>query len=323
MPRQNTSRFRWLWLLLSLLVLMLIPMFIPWQTGNLTSQPNPAKDYLEALHRLNDMRFHASPELNPLCQPQLLDQGQPVEKAIILVHGYTSCPQQFMELGKRFYNLGYNVLLVPMPHHGLSNRMTTDHAELTAEELTAYADEVVDIAQGLGEKVIMAGLSVGGVVTAFAGTHREDLDLAVLISPAFGYKAVPTLATAAAMNAFSVLPDDYGWWDETKQEQGGVPHGYPRYSQRALAQSLRLSFAARRSKPLAGKVIVVTNPNDAAVNNDLTYQTIKRWRRQGVNLITYEFPMELQLDHDLIEPGREDAQIEVVYPKLIELVEDN
>jgi hypothetical protein len=72
--------------------------------------------------------------------------------AIILVHGYTNCPQQFKALGQRFYDMGYNVLIAPLPHHGLADRMTEEHGLLTAEELAAYADETVDLAQGLGDQ---------------------------------------------------------------------------------------------------------------------------------------------------------------------------
>ncbi len=303
------------------LLLAILSLFIPWNTSSLEANPRPAQNYVAALKKIETFRNKEKRAMYPLCQVQLLTQGQKVQKAIVLVHGYTSCPQQFMELGKRFYDLGYNVLLAPMPHHGLSDRMTEAHSFLRASELAAYADEVVDIAQGLGEEVAMAGLSVGGVVTAFAATHREDIDLALLISPAFGYKAVPSAATAAAMNIYSLLPNGYGWWDAAKQEQGGAPHGYPRYAKRALAEALRLGFAARRHKPMSKKVIVVTNPNDAAVNNELIDKTIQRWRKQGIALEVYAFPMELQLDHDLIEPTHPAANIEVVYPKLVALVE--
>lgn len=323
--RQSFKRQWWRVLLFFTIGLFLsvLLLFIPWNTSSLHSRPQPVKTYTEALQRIDDLKSSESRAMNPVCNAQLLTQGKSVKRAIILVHGYTSCPQQFMELGTRFYRQGYNVLLAPMPHHGLSDRMTEAHSKLTAEELARYADQMVDIAQGLGDTVIMMGLSAGAVVTAFAAKNRRDLDIAVLISPAFGYKKVPTIATSAAMNAFSVLPNGYGWWDVEKQEQGGVPHGYPRYSQRALAQALRLSYAARSGKPKAGKILVVTNPNDEAINNEITYEEIKDWRKQKIKFETYEFPAALKLPHDLIEPLAPEGNIEVVYGKLVELVEGN
>ena len=48
-----------------------------------------------------------------------------------------------------------------IPHHGLKDRMTEDYAKLTALELTQLSDESMDIAQGLGEHILVAGLSMG------------------------------------------------------------------------------------------------------------------------------------------------------------------
>lgn len=315
-----SKRKRWWLVLPGSIVLAMGSIFIPWNTWNLKSSPNPVKNYAEALQRIADGQVQETALLNPLCQTQVLTHGQTTEQVIILVHGYTSCPEQFMQLGQLFYQRGWNVLLAPMPRHGYVDRMTKAHAELTAEELAVYSDEVVDIAQGLGKKVAMAGLSVGGLVTAFAATRRDDLDVAMLIAPAFSYNAIPTMATSAAMNAFAMLPNGYGWWNEDTKENGGVPHGYPRYAKRTLAQSLRLSYATRRQLPKSRKMIVVTNANDVAVNNELTYQTIAHWKKQGINLETHEFPLELNLDHDLIEPLHPNANTTAVYPKLVELM---
>ena len=180
-----------------------VVLFRPMSARGLTSQPDPTGDYAEAVERIEALRAgEASLGLNPLCQLKFMSHGQKVENAIVFVHGYTNCPQQFNELGQQFYELGYNVLIVPAPHHGLVDRMTADQAQLTAEELATYADTVVDITQGLGEHVTLAGISMGGIATAWAAQHRSDLDLAVLISPAFGFQMIPARATAPAVKAF-------------------------------------------------------------------------------------------------------------------------
>ncbi|MGD8820333.1 MAG: alpha/beta hydrolase, partial [Anaerolineae bacterium] len=153
-------------------------LFRPISIRNLTSTPTPATSYADAVERIETLRVQqASLALNPLCQLQFMTHGQKTGRAIVFVHGYTNCPQQFHELGQQFYELGYNVLIVPAPRHGLTDRMTTEQAQLTAEELATYADAVVDVAQGLGEHVTMAGISMGGIVTAWAAQQRSDVDL--------------------------------------------------------------------------------------------------------------------------------------------------
>jgi len=321
-----SRRRRWLIVLLvitSVLGVLLI-LSIPWNISRLTSHPHPVVSYAEALQRIEAWKGGEEGEMNPVCQVQLMTHGQKVENVIILVHGYTNCPQQFHELGRRFYDLGYNVLIAPLPHHGLADRITDTQAQLTAEELAAYADETVDIAQGLGDQVVMMGISAGGVVTAWAAQYREDLDSAIIISPAFGFKQIPTPLTAAVVNLYTFLPDSFVWWDPALQEEGSPAHVYPRYSKHALAQTLRLGLAvqreARRHPPAVHKIVMVTNAYDNSVNNELTSQVVTDWQAQNANLSTYEFEAGLKLGHDLIDPSQPDQPIETVYPRLIELV---
>ena len=262
--------------------------------------------------------------MNPVCRMQLMTHNKKTERAIILVHGYSSCPQQFHELGQRFFDSGYNVLIAPLPHHGLADRMTNAHARLTAEELAAYADQAIDIARGLGGQVFMMGLSAGGVTTAWAAQNRNDIDLAVIISPAFGFKKIPAPLTAAAMNFYTILPDALEWWDPLLKEKAPPAHSYALYSRHALVQILRLGFAtlndARHHPPAAKKIIMVLNANDIMVNNDETNHMINVWKADNANLTTYEFKADLKLGHDLIDPSQPDQRTEIVYPRLISLI---
>jgi esterase/lipase len=321
----NGIRRWWIVLLLLAIVLALALIIVtPWNISNLSSHPHPMQSYAEAVQRVEILRAQEPPDMNPVCQLQMMTHEKKVDRAIILVHGYTNCPQQFRELGQRFFDLGYNVLIAPLPHHGLADRMTKAHAQLTAEELAAYADETVDIAQGLGEQVIMMGISAGGVTTAWAAQNRSDLDLAVIISPVFGFKQIPTPLTAAVMNIYAFLPDSFEWWDPVLQADAPPSHAYPRYSKHALVQALRLGFAtqadARRLPPAAKKIVVVFNANDNSINNALTMDFVKIWQAHGANLTTYEFEANLKLGHDIIDLTQPDQQIDIVYPRLIDLV---
>jgi carboxylesterase len=312
--------------LLVLGIALIIATFViltPWNIPNVSSHPHPALSYSEALQRVETLRAQEPPDMNPVCRLKLMTHDKKVARAIILVHGYTNCPQQFQALGQRFFDLGNNVLIAPLPYHGLADRLTEAHAQLTAEELAAYADQTVDIAQGLGEQVTMMGISAGGVTTAWAAQYRRDIDLAVIISPAFGFKQIPTPLTAAAMNLYTFLPNSFYWWDPLRQAEASPPHAYPRYSTHALVQTLRLGFAiqaqAKRVKPAAQKIVVVFNANDDSVNNLLAMNVVENWQAHAANLTTYEFEDSLKLGHDIIDPAQPYQQIDIVYPRLIEL----
>ncbi len=323
---RNGTR-KW-WLLLLITGLTITTGFLllkPWDIAHLSSYPKPAQSYTEALHLVEILRKKDKQEMNPVCRMQLMTHNKKTEHAIVLVHGYSNCPQQFHELGQRFYDSGYNVLIAPLPHHGLADRMTKEHAELKAEELAAYADQTVDIARGLGKQVVMMGLSAGGVTTAWAAQNRNDIDLAVIISPAFGVKKIPTPLTAAAMNLYTLLPDALEWWDPLLKEKSPPAHSYPLYSRHALVEILRLGFAtldnARHTPPAAKKITVVLNANDMMVNNEETNKIIKVWEADKANLTTYEFKADLKLGHDLIDPSQPDQRINIVYPRLMMLID--
>jgi alpha-beta hydrolase superfamily lysophospholipase len=295
--------------------------------AQIASRPRPAASYDESVQRVAALQAQEREGYNPSCVTELLTHGSKAPRAIVLVHGYTNCPQQFVPLGRQFYERGDNVLIARLPRQGRADRMTAEHGGLLAAELAAYADEVVDIAVGLGEHITMAGLSGGGITTAWAAQHRVELDRAVLIAPAFGYKQIPASLTVGAMNtALLLLPNIFLWWDPKKREKSGPPHTYPRYSSRAVMNILRLGFATRahaaRRPPAARSIVVVTNANDDKVDNAAALRMVQVWRASGATDVThYEFPAELKLHHDLIDPDEPDAHPELVYPKLVELMD--
>lgn len=76
-----------------------------------------------------------------------------------------------------------------------------------------------------------------------------------------------------------------------------------------------------QSPPAVSTIIVVTNANDTAVNNEMTADVVANWQKGDVeHLETYEFEADLQLDHDLIDPAHPKQKVDLVYPVLIDLM---
>jgi carboxylesterase len=284
-----------------------------------------AADYPEAVRRI-ESKLAAEVDFNPGSHTILLTHHVRTAKAIVFVHGYPSSPSPFREIAARFYDRGYNVLAMTMPYHGLADRLNTGHSNLRAEDFMRYADEVVDIARGLGCRVTMVGISCGGLVTGWAAQQRRDIDLAVLISPGFGFKAIPSLWTPLVAWAWRVLPNSYIWDDPEKKADNPRLENYLRLSTRALGQILRLSRTiqalARQRAPAAGSIVVITNLNDPAVDNVVTDKVVALWRAHGAKDVqTYQFPADLRLGHDIISVNAPNMDIAVVYPKLLELID--
>ncbi len=292
-------------------------------TPDMQTHPQPADNYEKALGLFENLSSNEPQGMNPSCRSRLLTHGKKTGKAIILVHGYTSAPPQFLELGRMFFEKGYNVLIVTLPRHGLAERMTREHGRLKAEELAAYADRTVDIASGLGSHITIMGLSMGGVITSWAAQQRKEIDLAVIISPAFGFRKIPAPLTWPAMVFYRLLPDAFEWWDPELKENGMSPWEYPKYSRHALTELLNIGFVvrdeARKAPPAAKKILLVLNPSDDMVNNDMAEEVAANWEKRGADISTFTFDASLKLPHDLISPEQVGQRTDIVYPRLLEL----
>ncbi len=260
--------------------------------------------------------------MNPFCSYRVMTHGAQTERVIVLIHGFTSCPQCFQRLGEQLHALGHNVLLPRLPRHGLADRLNNDMAGLNAPELRTAAERAMDIATGLGHQVTVAGLSLGGVLAAHLALTRADLDRAVIISPLFAAPDLPEAVSGMTGFIAKALPNRFVWWDAKNREHlAGPSYAYPRFPTKGYGAMLTVGAAvrsaARRAKPRAREIRVLINAADPAVNNLATLRLVEHWRSTGENVALYEFPKELGLLHDIVSPEQTEQRIDLVYPVLM------
>jgi esterase/lipase len=298
--------------------------FRPVDTSALASRPHAATSYGEAVERLRALEALDGPDINPLCRSQAKLHGHKTARAIVLIHGFTSCPYMWHELADDLYSLGYNVLIGRVPHHGLQDRLNDDIANLKADELVHVCDRLVDITEGLGDAVAVAGISAGGVMAAWIAEQRADVDQVVIVNPNFTAPNFNLLASPV-VNILLTVPNQFLWWDEkTKERVPGPTYAYPRYSTHALGEIYRLGQAVEtksRVKPMARRVVVMTVQADPAVSNDFTDGVLRNWRSAGLkDLVTYRWPPSVISFHDILTPEQPYQRTALVYPKLLELI---
>ena len=294
-----------------------------------TILPNPAASYEEALARVEAIQAAESalPNLSPECGSLLMSHGEKVENAIVFLHGFTSCPDQFAALGEEYFNQGYNVLIPRQPRHGIQEFDGSPLKGLTAEELAIFGNDMADIAQGLGERVVVVGLSGGGSVATWLAQERSDIDLSVPIAPFLGIGFIPRPLTRELTNLILLIPDFHQWWDPVHKMSNplSAPYSYRGYYMHSLFENLRLGFAteedSKKVKPAAGGILVITNANDESVNNEVVAEFEQLWLEHGEQFLqTYQFEKELGIPHDMITVARPDGRVDIVYPKLLELI---
>ena len=280
---------------------------------------------LASAHRLQRLE-RASPQINPACGSIVLDHGHGTARAVAFMHGITSTPVQFHDLGALFYARGYNVFIPRMPRHGYADRLTRDLAKLNVAEYTAYVNQTVDIARGLGDHLTVAGLSVSGVLAAWCAQTRADVDLVVPIAPAFAPHVVPFQHMPGLARLLKLLPNLFVWWDFRLRAQVGQPCSYPRFATHAMAESFQLGVdvyrAAKRYPPACNHILAVTNARDIAINNSATRAVLRRWRSHRTPSVReYTFGPQLGPLHDIIGPYQPHARVDYVYPILFDLID--
>ncbi len=306
-------------------------LFRPLAPRGLDSHASPARSYDEALRLLSALGQetpHApTPALMPGCETKLLTHGSRTPRVVVLFHGLTHCPAQFDSLGRRIFERGVNVLIPRLPRHGLSDRMTEEPGRTDALELCGFSDHVLDIAQGLGDSVTIAGLSISGTMVAWLAQERAGVERAVAITPLVGVPQARGAFRRAATRLALALPNLSVWWDAKQRENlAGPKHVYPRFATRAVAASLLLGTAvqdaARHRAPACRSIAVVTVGGDHAVDNDEVARLVGAWRSwPAVSVTTYEFPADLELSHDVVDPEQVGGNPALTYPILLELID--
>ncbi len=282
--------------------------------------------YLEAIRIAGELKDLDGPNVNPLCHTRLYSHGRRVERSLVLLHGFTNCPQQFDALGRQFFERGWNVLIPRYPRHGYTDRLNTSIAELRVDHLVAVANRAAQVGVGLGERLTVAGLSLGAILTGLLAQTRDGIERAVLIAPMLGLKPIPGPAMNALGHLASRIPNFYMWWDDELKDAIGPAYGYPRFSTHAYAALFqagrRLVKSAQSSAPRARSIAAITNAGEPRLDNRFTYRLIDSWRAHRAAVETYEFPASDHLPHDLIDPGNAAQNAALVYPVVARLIEN-
>jgi hypothetical protein len=158
--------------------------------------------------------------------------------------------------------------------------------------------------------------------------NRDGIDEVMILAPFFGVYGMPMPAVDLGGAVFSKLPNFYVWWDTEKKEALlGPPHSYPRFGTRCMADSVQLSRDVRAQltakPPRCRRLFFITTAEDMAANNSTTRSIYESLATQSgpTEVLSYEFPAELLIPHDMIDPAQPGANTPLVYPKLLELLE--
>ena len=172
---------------------------------------------------------------------------------------------------------------------------------LTADELRAAGDSIVTEASGLGDSVIVLGLSMGGTVSAWVAQYRV-VRRVVLVAPAIEPGRIPAIIDRPIIGLATHIPNvtrgDVPDTTRPDRELG--------FSSRAAAEVLELGTSvlreARHMSPRTTQMTLLVNANDRTINSRTAKTLAQRWAGHGASVSVFEFPDSLRLPHNILDP---------------------
>ncbi len=233
----------------------------------------------------------------------------------------SASPTQFQRVARDLYERGYNVLAPRLPRHGHADPLSNALERLRPEDLYEAVGEYVEVARELGERVTVAGFSLGGLLTAWAAQHYA-VDRAVPIAPFFGISWIPNRLMGPVTDRLLRMPNRFHWWNPILRErQFLATNGYPRYATHAIAHSYRIARAlldeAESSRPAASHVTIVANATEIAVNNYAIRRLYEHWHRLHPESVELAVITGLPLSHDIVSPLRRWRLADRAHPHLL------
>ena len=272
-----------------------VAMLTLWPTKSSALQQANFKrlDYSQSVASINQQlqQETSKPGLRPECRSIFKTHNRKTAKAVLLIHGVSSCPYYAKGLAEYFYQQGYNVYAPRVPKHGYTDNKR--HGEISIKDMGNYVNTSAEQISGLGDEVGVVGHSGGGTMATWLLEYGGGLfSRGLLLAPFYEPSAkmlpkwqVPYFRTAYGYN---LVPDKF-------TADSGL-------SYRALAKYVLMKESYRKDLQAPGvkRIAVVTSESDDAIDADLARgipQAIAKTSRASFD--HHRLPKSLNINHNL------------------------
>ena len=186
-------------------------------------------------------------QIIPTTEPFLL-MGEASKPACLLIHGFTSTPKEMRWMGEFLNGHGYTCLGIRLTGHA------TDPQDMIRSNYTDWMASVEDgynLLRCLSDRIILVGVSMGGVLSLLMSTRLEVIGVVAMSTP-YKLQDDPRLRhidliakTIPFMPKGNGAPGD-GWFDK----EAWKDHiSYPQNPVRSIGQLNRLLGEMRSALP--------------------------------------------------------------------------
>lgn len=183
---------------------------------------------------------------------------------VLLVHGFTGSPKELRWIGEQLAHQGYSVLGVRLAAHATQ---PDDILRAIWEDWLTSVEDGYHLLKGASSKIVVAGLSMGGILTLLFGS-RFDVSGLIAMSTPYAMPPDPRLRILKFLWPFiPTIAKDESDWHDPSLERDHVH--YPRYATKAIIQLVSLMAEMRAALPLiTAPTLLINSQNDATVPPD-------------------------------------------------------
>ena len=299
-------------------ILIGLAVFVPTNTSSLISRAKPATGYETAMLLAQELQ-RADSNATPDGRSVVRVHGHVTPRSVVFFHGLTNSPRQYRQLADSMFNEGDNIVVPRLPWHGLKGGTAENLGKMRADALRDVADAAVNIASGLGDTVIVFGVSLGGNVAAWVAQFRP-VQRVIVASPALGVSHLSTTFQTPTMNLMLRVPN-YSKHDPADTLRPDRTLGW---STRGVGEMLKLGAAVRKAAdntaPQARDIRVLANFSDGTINREAVDELVEHWWEKGAPVVMYELADTLKLPHDIVDPDEATGRTGITNPVILTLI---
>ncbi|GEM_PF-5307145 len=219
---------------------------------------------------------------------------------LLLLHGLTNTPAEFLHFAEHFSALGYRVRVPCLLGHG--SRVEDLHSIHEEQWLAQVESELRQLDETEGPRFVV-GSSLGGVLALYLATQHKSLTGVVALAPTYRFRLIKNRILLPLLSRLpEFLIERLGTTKKTDRAPGSlalVNHCYKSHSLGAVVRLERLRARVARSLPIISvPVLLAQDPLDHHLSEDSIEVMQDRLVNARVRVVEYPGGQhELTLGH--------------------------
>ena len=242
----------------------------------------------------------------PSAEPFLFRGGS---TGCVLVHGFTGAPKEMRLMGEALNKKGISVLGVRLAGHATE---PGDLRRTLWKDWLTSVEDGIHLLSGICDKVFIAGLSLGGILSLISAAKHPMLQGAIAIAAPFSLGNDWRLKYARPLSV--IFPSIEKQKDSSRDDETSKEHiDYPEYPTKGIAELHDLTKVMRQSLSEINIPVLL-------VNSDAD-QTVPLWHAEmihkGITQVQVERMIIKGSGHVITEDSDRDCVFDAAYHFII------